>query len=160
MITTEVGQRLRQIRKDSGLSQEQFAQALGVTRQAVSKWESGQSLPDLENIVLICERFGVSADYILRGREKNRETPPKASRRLPIYAAALLLAGAVLFCLLPFLARRLQISDMELFGTFHTYASAYIFAFPLAGLLILAIAFTAAGAAVGVYALLRRRKNQ
>lgn len=47
------------------LSQEQFAEQLGVSRQAVSKWETGQSLPDLDKIVMMSQVFGVTTDYLL-----------------------------------------------------------------------------------------------
>ena len=64
-----IGERIQKLRKESGMSQEGLADVIGVSRQAVSKWESGQSLPDTEKIVLMCEHFGVSSDYILRGTE-------------------------------------------------------------------------------------------
>lgn len=47
------------------LSQEQFAEQMGVSRQAVSKWETGQSLPDLDKIVMMSRVFGVTTDYLL-----------------------------------------------------------------------------------------------
>lgn len=54
------------LRKARGLSQEELAEQLGVSRQAVSKWESGQSLPDLDKILALSEFFGVSTDYLLK----------------------------------------------------------------------------------------------
>ena len=53
-------------RKRLGLSQEQFAEQMGVSRQAVSKWESGQSMPDLDKLVLMSQIFGVTTDYLLK----------------------------------------------------------------------------------------------
>lgn len=53
-------------RKRLGLSQEQFAEKMEVSRQAVSKWESGQSMPDLDKLVLMSQIFGVSTDYLLK----------------------------------------------------------------------------------------------
>lgn len=53
-------------RKRLGLSQEQFAEQMEVSRQAVSKWESGQSMPDLDKIVLMSQIFRVSTDYLLK----------------------------------------------------------------------------------------------
>lgn len=61
--------RIQNLRKLKGLSQEELAEALGVSRQAVSKWESGQSSPDLDKIVQISEYFGVSTDHLLKGAE-------------------------------------------------------------------------------------------
>ena len=56
--------RIQYLRKTKGLSQEQLADAIGVSRQAVSKWESEQASPDLEKVVIMSEFFGVTTDYI------------------------------------------------------------------------------------------------
>ena len=53
------------LRRRDNLSQEELAEKLGVTRQAVSKWESAQSSPDLDKIVEMCKIFNVSADNLL-----------------------------------------------------------------------------------------------
>ena len=57
------------LRKSHALSQEELAERLGVSRQAVSKWESGQSLPDIDKIILISDFFGVTTDYLLKNGE-------------------------------------------------------------------------------------------
>ena len=54
------------LRRAQGLSQEELAERLGISRQAVSKWESGQSMPDIDKIVLLSEFFGVTTDYLLK----------------------------------------------------------------------------------------------
>ncbi len=64
-----IGTKIQTLRKQHGLSQEQLAETLGVSRQAVSKWEAEQSVPDVDKIVLICDYFGVTTDYILRNEE-------------------------------------------------------------------------------------------
>lgn len=64
-----IADRIQSLRKIKGLSQEQLADAIGVSRQAVSKWESEQSTPDLEKIVLLSEYFDVTTDYLLKGIE-------------------------------------------------------------------------------------------
>ena len=61
-----ISERIQQLRKSNGLSQEQLAEKLDVSRQAVSKWESGASVPDVEKIVLISELFGVTTDYLMK----------------------------------------------------------------------------------------------
>ena len=60
-------ERLIQLRKTRGWSQEELAEQMDVTRQAVSKWESGQTTPELDKIVTLSELFGVSTDYLLKG---------------------------------------------------------------------------------------------
>ena len=62
-----VGEVIAELRRKSGWSQEDLAYKLDVSRQSVSKWESGSSVPELEKIVKISEIFGVSTDYILKG---------------------------------------------------------------------------------------------
>lgn len=70
--------RIQYLRKTKGLSQEELANKVGVSRQAVSKWESGQGTPDIEKIITMSELFEVTTDYILKGVEPvnmvNKET--------------------------------------------------------------------------------------
>lgn len=61
--------RIQHLRKAKGISQEELADQIGVSRQAVSKWESGQTSPDLEKILLLSEFFDVTTDYLLKGIE-------------------------------------------------------------------------------------------
>lgn len=69
-----VADRIQSLRKMKGVSQEQLADAIGVSRQAVSKWESEQSLPDMEKVILMSDYFDVTTDYILKGIEPTKET--------------------------------------------------------------------------------------
>ncbi|WP_195268997.1 helix-turn-helix transcriptional regulator [Eubacterium sp. 1001713B170207_170306_E7] len=62
-------EKLFQLRKEKGLSQEALAERMGVSRQAVSKWESGLSNPDINNLVLLSDVFGVSLDELIKGEE-------------------------------------------------------------------------------------------
>lgn len=71
----ELGERIYNLRKRSALSQEEFADRLGVSRQAVSKWETGQSVPDSEKAAAIAKFFGVSLDYLLNGEEAATPLP-------------------------------------------------------------------------------------
>lgn len=61
----EIGIKLNQLRKLSGMTQEQFAEKLNVSRQTISKWETGNTSPDLESIVRVCKIFHVSLDDLL-----------------------------------------------------------------------------------------------
>ena len=61
-----LGQRIQQIRIEHGLSQEEFAEKLGTTRQTVSRWELDQTFPEIAKIVLISRIFSVSTDSILK----------------------------------------------------------------------------------------------
>lgn len=61
--------RIQYLRKARGISQEGLADQLGVSRQAVSKWESEQSMPDLDKIISMSDYFDVTTDYLLKGIE-------------------------------------------------------------------------------------------
>lgn len=60
------------LRNQSGLSQEQLSEKMGVSRQAVSKWESGVTLPETDKIILLSDLFNVSIDFLLRDELINR----------------------------------------------------------------------------------------
>ena len=62
----KLSEKLYSLRRGAGLSQEQLAERLGVSRQAISKWESGVSTPESEKLVLISSYFGVSVDYLIK----------------------------------------------------------------------------------------------
>ncbi|SMC37394.1 Helix-turn-helix [Oscillospiraceae bacterium] len=64
-----IADRIQSLRKAKGMSQEQLADAVGVSRQAVSKWESEQATPDLDKVVIMSDIFEVTTDYILKGIE-------------------------------------------------------------------------------------------
>ena len=63
-----IGEKIALRRRNAGLSQEALAGQLGVSRQAVSRWETNESLPDTEKILQLCRIFGVSADDLLLDR--------------------------------------------------------------------------------------------
>ena len=64
-----IADRIQYLRKQKGYSQEDLADKVGVSRQAVSKWESEQSTPDLEKVIVMSNLFEVTTDYILKGIE-------------------------------------------------------------------------------------------
>ncbi|HEM5319196.1 TPA: DUF3955 domain-containing protein [Streptococcus suis] len=69
------GQQIKDLRKKKGLTQEQFALKLNVTRQAVSNWENDKNLPDLELLILMSSVFSISLDHlILGGTDMNNMT--------------------------------------------------------------------------------------
>ncbi|MBD5510805.1 MAG: helix-turn-helix transcriptional regulator [Lachnospiraceae bacterium] len=67
-------EKLKEIRKKEGISQEQLAEKIGVTRQAITKWETGKGLPDVENMVIIAEIFKTTIDELLMN-SVTKETP-------------------------------------------------------------------------------------
>ena len=65
----EFHERLYQLRRQAGLSQEELANIMDVSRQAVQKWESGASKPDMDNLTALADYFNVTLDYLVRGIE-------------------------------------------------------------------------------------------
>ena len=64
-----LGEKIQTCRKSKGLSQEELASVLGVSRQALSKWECNTSTPDSDKIVALSNYFSVSTDYLLKNRD-------------------------------------------------------------------------------------------
>lgn len=69
-------EKLKSIRKQTGMSQEQLAEKLGVSRQAVTKWETDADIPDIENIMAISALFDISIDELL-SNERGEKKPPE-----------------------------------------------------------------------------------
>lgn len=82
-MTIEIANRLANLRREHGYSQETLAEKLGISRQAVSKWERAESAPDLDNLMQLAELYHVSLDDLLRpssekGTEESSEDPDEA----------------------------------------------------------------------------------
>jgi HTH-type transcriptional regulator/antitoxin HipB len=72
-MNVDIAYRLSKLRRDRGLSQESLANQLGVSRQAVSKWERAESSPDTDNLIALAELYGMSLDDLLRGDPEARD---------------------------------------------------------------------------------------
>lgn len=75
----DFGQKLKEIRKNEGLSQEQLADKIGVSRQAITKWETGKGLPDMENMMILAEIFKTTLDELVS------EAMPGGRTKTPVY---------------------------------------------------------------------------
>ena len=75
VINMTFAEKLKSIRKQAGMSQEKLAEKLGVSRQAVTKWETDAGIPDIENIMAISALFDLSIDELLSNEKgtKNRQ---------------------------------------------------------------------------------------
>ena len=65
-----IGKRIHEIRQQKNLTQEQLASDLAISRQAVSKWESGKAIPEIENLMYISNLYDVSLDELVKGDDK------------------------------------------------------------------------------------------
>ena len=78
----KLSEKIYTCRKKAGLSQEALAEKLGVSRQAVSKWETDEAIPELSKIPMMAKIFGVTADFLLSD-EENFEEAPKQHEKIP-----------------------------------------------------------------------------
>jgi transcriptional regulator with XRE-family HTH domain len=117
-MNIEIANRLVQLRKKNGLSQEELAEKLGISRQAVSKWERAESSPDTDNLISIAKLYNVSLDELLqtdedpevlraRAREKE-EDPDRRQKKSPLYKFPYPVAAVILFFLIGFLGNAFQ----------------------------------------------------
>lgn len=96
-----LAKRIAACRKQAGLSQEKLAERMGVSRQTISRWETGEARPDLEKFEQLCGVFSVSADALLFGAQ-SREQPDggaqsrRARARFRMVAAVVLTGAGVL----------------------------------------------------------------
>jgi len=76
-MNIEIANRLVQLRKQNGFSQEALAEKLGISRQAVSKWERAEASPDTDNIILLARLYGVSLDELLQTEDEIPRPEPE-----------------------------------------------------------------------------------
>lgn len=69
-----LGERIKECRQSSGMSQEKVAELLGVSRQAVTKWEANQSAPNTENLFKLAEIFGTTVDMLLDSNDNSKQS--------------------------------------------------------------------------------------
>lgn len=90
--------KLIELRKKSGMTQEELAEHLNVSRQSVSKWEGAQSVPDLDKVLKLSKLFGVTTDYLLKEElelpeiAESRDDPPAGARQVTMEEANAFLA--------------------------------------------------------------------
>lgn len=92
----EIGKTIQDLRKRKGLSQEELAEKIDVSRQAVSKWENGSSVPDVEKIIALSNFFQVSTDYMLKGKETEKNIKENFAKIFTVAATAVNFMGIIL----------------------------------------------------------------
>ena len=105
----ELSEKLQELRKEKGLTQEELAEALFVSRTAISKWESGRGVPNIESLKAISKFFSVSIDELLSGEEilkiadEDNKQKEKHTRDLVF---GLLDCSLIMFLFLPFFGQK------------------------------------------------------
>lgn len=84
-MNNNFSENLKRIRKDNNISQEQLAEELGVSRQAISKWESSTSYPEMDKIITICNKYNVKIDDLLYGNIKEIKSEEESKKKVNNY---------------------------------------------------------------------------
>lgn len=144
----ELAHSLSKLRQQNSLTQEEFAQKIGVTRQAVSRWEMGISTPSSKTLLRISEEFNipfnkiVNFDSITQIKIGEKAENPTGGI---MWSVLLIFVGLVGLISLPFLAEVRQAREMEVFKSAYEHAYHYITEFPLLIILIFAVILLIAG---------------
>lgn len=85
----EIGEKIRELRTNAGLTQDELAAKLLVTRTAVSKWETGRGWPGVDSLKLIADEFGVSIDSLVSAEDVQVKRDAEDKRSLRLYFAAI-----------------------------------------------------------------------
>ncbi|MEA5050510.1 MAG: helix-turn-helix domain-containing protein [Oscillospiraceae bacterium] len=139
-------EQIRQLRRERGLTQEQFAERLSVTRQAVSNWENDRNLPDIEMLIRMSRMFGVPLDQMILGgngmAEKLIRDGSETRRARMDMISAVIGAGLMGTGLLCFLIKANSVEYIDGTGTLHEnfYLVPVGYLFLLGGVLLLALA--------------------
>ncbi len=146
----ELGEKLQELRKQKGLTQEELAEILYVSRTAVSKWESGRGIPNIESLKSISKYFSVSIDELLSGEQllaAADEDLKQREKHLCDIIFGLLDCSMIMFLFLPFFGEKggeiiKEVSLLSLSGISEYIKSAYfiiVFGIIFTGILILAL---------------------
>ena len=99
----EIEKKLKEARTNAGLTQEQVAEKIMVSRQTISNWENGKSLPDIVSILNLSDLYQISLDELLKGDTKMKEkiekdvNVAKANKRLILTTAIILFVVAIIY---------------------------------------------------------------
>jgi transcriptional regulator with XRE-family HTH domain len=120
-----LGEKIQQLRKAGGFSQEQLAEQLHVSRQSVSKWELNESIPDIDKLVMISRKFSVSLDDLLKedGRESNGSGADSANtsmeRIVKVNMANKQIVSGIWTMVIGFVMLVLEFAFLPLYGLIH-----------------------------------------
>ena len=157
------GEKIAALRRGVGLSQETLAEELGISRQAVSRWETNESLPDTEKVIRLSRRFHVTTDYLLMEHMQEPTPHPQTGSDLRLLqllyrsGIGLTAAGALLTLLGTLAATLWAVQTNEWYTDFGRVGTALFFKWPgavlFSGIMLLLLALIL----LGIRALLSRK---
>ena len=84
-MNNRFSENLKKIRKDNNLSQEQLADEIGVSRQAISKWESAAAYPEMDKIIILCDKFNLNIDDLLHKDIREAKGEEESKKKINNY---------------------------------------------------------------------------
>jgi len=93
----QIGKTIKKYRTEKGMTQDQLAEKLNVTRQAVSNWETGKTQPSLETLTAMATHFGISVEELIYGRTWRMDVSPDNAAGIGIIFGGLFLLFMILF---------------------------------------------------------------
>lgn len=97
MDQEKIGKKIKEIRKKANLSQNEFAQKYGITYQAVSKWENGKNIPDIQILKQICSDYNLSLEELLEMKKKSDNYMKKIIIPIIIFITIIILIYTIIF---------------------------------------------------------------
>lgn len=174
-INRTLGDSIISIRKKNNLTQDEFAEKLGVTRQAVSRWEMGLSAPNIYTLTTISELFDVPVSEILKENPNSKKGPydkenvqetveyeitaKKHFSPYALFPVLCLIAGIVVFVCIPIMILHIQNIERDIHDGFYSSASIHLTQYPCS--LMLAVAIILIFVSIVLFCIkYRRNKNQ
>lgn len=128
-----IGEKIYLLRKKNNMSQEKLSEKIHVSRQAISKWEKGISIPDTDNVILLSKYFQVPLEYLLDDKCDNEDNieKPKINNIKENNKLDKLIYLGIFFIIISIVSVYvIQYIDMELYGRAYTYRIDYFFEMP------------------------------
>ncbi|WP_173452860.1 helix-turn-helix domain-containing protein [Eubacterium pyruvativorans] len=158
------GERLRDLRKERHVSQEQLADSINVSRQAISKWEHNLVTPDTENILLVCKYFNVPLETLIFDYDSKQVCVPdkgKGGKQYNIFnglfgSKTILIIGTVIVFVSICGTYLIKYIDFTVSGSCYVNPIYYLFEFPLSLLFIVGIACLVIG---GTMKIMEKRRR-
>ena len=101
-MNLELVEKLQKLRKDNNLSQEQLAEKIGVSRQAISKWERGEATPDSDNLICLAKIYNISLDELISYNMNEESKKTKLMKIKDYVLVALLFIVTIIYLILGF----------------------------------------------------------
>lgn len=156
----KLADKLLQLRKKSGMTQEELAHQMNVSRQSISKWEAGLSYPELDKLVQLSEIFQVSTDFLLK--EEETVIPPEVHEHridpTPVVRWSMICAGFIGISGIWICSRLDPVNITDWTGAHYVGFSGYLSVYQLLPVLLFFIVLLITGISWNIWVMRKRKK--